>query len=202
MAGKDDQAGCGLGGKDDETGPCSEDIRDIVGRIFEEYHQPLLRHVMAKVSDQEDAFEVAQEVFYNCLRIDNPERLLKNPRAYLFKTAQRKLVDRWRRRSFRERKQGDYDYVELMATLPAEFGWEPAEDAVYQRQMLKFVGEIAMTMPPMRRHVFFLKVAAGLSYRKIARQLNISEAAARQHISMAKRYIEKRLADYCSTRKP
>ena len=35
MAGKDDQAGCGLGGKDDETGPCSEDIRDIVGRIFE-----------------------------------------------------------------------------------------------------------------------------------------------------------------------
>ena len=69
---------------------------EFVTHLFEEQATPLLRYLIARFKNADEAREIAQEAWLRIYRLENPEQL-DNAKAFLFQTASNLSIDRIRR---------------------------------------------------------------------------------------------------------
>lgn len=146
--------------------------------MYAEHSVYLHRYLLKLTGDQEDAADLAQEVF---LRLCQQERMPEYPRAWLSRTGYRLFVDHWRR-SKRSRK------VPLDADLPS---LSDPEQSVLDREFADQFRNLLLQLHPRARSAFHMRIYEQSSYGDIARRLGCSENTIKTCIRRGKAQLSK-----------
>jgi RNA polymerase sigma factor (sigma-70 family) len=158
--------------------PVGEAMRsELVRRLFEEHNRALIRFLVAKLSSEAEAQEVAQEAYVRLLRLEDASAV-SFLRAHLFSIAANLAVDRLRHRQVCERN-APQDFVEDLLTRPG-----PDREAMGQQE-LEVVKAALKKLPEKCRRAFLLHVFEGHSVREIAETMQLTDRMIRHYVARA-----------------
>ena len=166
-----------------ETGP-------QVDRWSERYGPELQRHVTAMLGNAEEARDIVQDLWVTALRTRPEAGEGANIRAWLYRVATRRALDRI---AMRRRRSA------LLAahSRDLEPGAPPATDAAASRlssaaaaRVRKAVAEL----PPRQRNAVWLRWIEGLDHATIARRLDSTPEAARANVYQGMKKLRRELA--------
>jgi len=146
------------------------------GELLERYEREIFAYALRLSADRDEADDLYQDTFLAAFRVWPPPRR-GNERAWLYRIATNKAIDRGRRR----RPKVNLDDVELVA---------PERDSATTLDIARAVELLA----PGQRAAFVLRQVQGLSYAEIAETLGCSQEAARARVSEATKTVRRRIA--------
>ncbi len=149
-----------------------------VADLFRRHHRDLVRFLRARLSDDGEAQEVAQESYVRLLQLQNTQAI-SFMRAYLFRIAANLATDRLRTR--RTAPQVDVS-EETLESISDQL--EPERAALSREQLALFL-KCLEELPPKCRRVFVMHRLHRLSSGEIAERLDISTRMVRKHIARA-----------------
>lgn len=148
--------------------------------IFETYHQKVYYFHLRKVKDTVQAEELTQQTFIKLWQgraAFSPDSSLD---AFCFTIARSVLIDHFRRLAAERKRQ------QLITAYTVE---EAEERSTSDFESADYLRAIVSKLPPVRRHVFLLKIVEGYSNREVAEQLSISVKTVEDHYSKAVRQL-------------
>ena len=151
---------------------------DDTGRLFREYHAPLVRYLTRRLGDRDWAEEVAQETFLRALR----QRDLANERAWLFTVATNLVRDAARQESRRRR------HLELLRAEEAGRMVEPPDSAMVRAEERAQARRALERLPERDREALLMR-EEGLNYEEIAEALGLSVGSVGTTLSRARRRL-------------
>lgn len=158
---------------------------ELVTLLFARHGSDLLGFVSTRMKSQE-AEDVVQKTYLQLLQHPNSDEI-RNPKAYLYKTAINLALNHLRHQRVRsDHLQPDTDPDSV--TSPAPCPATATEDG----QQLDQLRAVLAELPPLCRHAFLLNRLDGLTHAEIAVRLGISQKT-------VERYIIK-VFDACYTR--
>lgn len=146
------------------------------GELLERYEREIFAYALRLSADRDEADDLYQETFLAAFRGWPPPRR-GNERAWLYRIATNKAIDRGRR----ARPKVRLEDVELAA---------PERDTATSLDIARAVELLA----PGQRAAFVLRQVQGLSYAEIAETLGCSPEAARARVSEATKTVRRRIA--------
>ena len=121
----------------DEPERAAERAR-YIAEVFAAHHRPLRSFLSRLLRNEDDIADTVQDVFLRIAQLPDPSRLDLNPRAYLFRTAERLVIDRVRRDTFRQAHlHGTLDDVDVARVRRA--------DVVDRRAAVRRRGDVDLT---------------------------------------------------------
>ena len=182
---------------DDDSGD-AELIRRILegdqnafSALCAKYEAGLHSYVFKRVRNREDAEEIVQNVF---LRVHQYLKDLKQPEKllnWMFSIAYQRIADRGRER------RGGIEYTPFDDVSGGQMLHEEASLAVYQvsqqqaeeDELLEIVSRAIENLPDLDRRAMLLQ-QDGMSYREIAHELGVTEAAVKHRLYRARRRVK------------
>lgn len=138
-----------------------------------------LRRFFACTADVED---IMQEAFLKAYEAEHVTEI-KQPRAFLFKTAKNlALNEQAKRRNRRTDAVADLEALTVLFDVHADSRDEPETQALIQEQLVLAQSAID-ELTPRVREVFELRKVYGLKQREIAERLGISQSTVEKHIA-------------------
>lgn len=159
--------------------------------LVNELAAPLVRYLSRKVSNREDANDLAQEALLRMHKFQQTG-VLNNARAFLFRTADNLLIDQMRRARV-------YDQFLHSQVIPGQSDEQDdkcapsAERTVSAEQELDRIYAALDAMPPKVRHAFLMHRSSDLSYPDIAREMGVSTSMVEKYIAQALRMLRHKL---------
>ncbi len=147
-----------------------------VGRLFEQYHQSLVRMLYRRTGDWDRAEDLAQETFARA--VVAPPR---NPRPWLFAVALN-LVREDGRRTVRQGRR-----LQLLKSELDAHG--PAPDEVVERNEQQARVRVALAQIGERDREALLLKAEGFNYDEIAETLGLAKGAVGTTLARARRRL-------------
>ena len=145
------------------------------------HYRELRRFLTRKLGNGTDADDIAQSSFEQLLL--SVQRKLdvasESPRALLFRIAHNLCIDHHRRQQTASSWAVQHGAAQARQAAPA------ADYVVAQRQIIERVVAQLMSLPRVRREVFILFRAYGMSRAEIAAQLGIQESTVAKHVVRA-----------------
>jgi len=134
------------------------------------------------VRDPHAAADVVQESYARVLAVRNSGQAMPEPRALLYQTARRLIIDRHRRQAVR--RHDDIDGIDELDQNAAPAHLEP-ESVYAQEQHARAIVAAIEALPPRCREAFVLNRFHGLSHQEVAERMGISKNMVAQHIIRA-----------------
>jgi len=156
-----------------------------LARLFEEHNRALTSFLMARLGDEQEVREVAQEAYARLLQLDQPGTV-SFPRAYLFRTAVNIAVDRTRQRRSRHRLDEVLSEEQLVDPTTPDRHLLASED-------LAQIEKALYELPPKYRRAFVLRRFHEWTADEIARELGIGTRMVRNYICRTTVYCKLRL---------
>ncbi len=149
--------------------------------LFQENYDSLVRFLYAKVSDSEEAHDLAQDAFYKVMKVENAEEL-EHVRAYLFQTASNLALNRIRKQKHQDAYKRSVEYTinperEGMIASP--------ERAAAAREQLQQVETALNALPRKCRHAFLLHRTRHRSYQQISEEMGVSVSTVEKYMIRA-----------------
>jgi RNA polymerase sigma-70 factor, ECF subfamily len=145
-------------------------LSERVHGLFEQLHVPVFRYLLRKTRDSGRAEDITQETFLRLFRHLREDRLLDNPKAWLFTVASNLAVDASRSESHIK----DLDETTWKKIEESRSGLQAdPEKLMLQRERLDRLHIAVLNLTPLQRECLHLR-AEGLRYREIAGLLEIS----------------------------
>lgn len=98
-----------------------------LAEVFADHHRALRSFLGRFLRNDDDIADTVQDVFVRIAQIPDPSKLDQNPRAYLFRTAERLVIDRVRSEQFRQVHLHDplldQEIQEPSASIEAQVHW-------------------------------------------------------------------------------
>jgi len=141
-----------------------------LAEVFAAHHRALRTFVARMLRNEDDIADTVQDVFLRIAQLPDPSRLDLNPRAYLFRVAERLVIDRVRREQFRQVQHHEPldDESEYALVEP------PVEQRVHwQRVMQQVVARLAHAGPRVAR-VVEMSCMDDLTHPEIAHRLGVT----------------------------
>lgn len=152
----------------DQPGRAAERARYIAD-VFADHHRALRGFLSRLLRNDDDVADTVQEVFLRIAQIPDPSRLDLNPRAYLFRAAERLVIDRSRREAFRRTGAHDpLDGQELEHDGPS------VESQVHWRLAMRHIEQRLLDAGPRVAQVVELSCLQDLTHPEIAEQLGVT----------------------------
>lgn len=157
----------------------------------ERYGGELERHVAAMLGNAEEARDVVQELWVTALRAPPEAGDAVNVRAWLYRVATRRALDRI---SMRRRRS------KLLAARSGEVepGAPPATDAALNRLSEAAAARVRQgvaELPRRQRDAVWLRWIEEVDYATIARRMGISREAARANVYQGMKKLRRDLAE-------
>lgn len=164
--------------------------------LYEYYQEPIERYLVKWVHDQESACELCQDTFERFWKFLLSQETTSQQTAYyknlLYKIARNCAIDYLRKTKkfeFLPLIESETDEPKVHARL-ANLSVEGHEELICEQLYLQEVLAALAAMSPKYRRCFELQAELGLTQRKIAVLLGISESAVSANISRSRERLE------------
>ncbi|THF67368.1 sigma-70 family RNA polymerase sigma factor [Pseudothauera nasutitermitis] len=144
------------------------------------YYRELLAFCIRVVRDRDAAADAVQESYARFLSIEQSSVPVLEPRALLFQTARRVMVDQYRRGKLRLHEDLATLAEAEQPRLPAQ--QQPEAILAGKQAVEAYVAAIA-GLPPRCREVFILHVFDNLSHAQIAECLGMTVSMVEKHVA-------------------
>lgn len=163
---------------------------DFVEDLVRANQSTLAAYMRRRIPSVTDAADACQEVYLRMCRVERPSRI-KNPRAFLFQTAQNIVQDYFRKRRIYEIPLGFDTYgTDLRLTSPSP------ERAQYAREWGDAYHAAIDELTPRCRRVFVLCRIRNWPHAQIARELGISTKMVEKYMTRALAHLTERLQEF------
>jgi RNA polymerase sigma factor (sigma-70 family) len=153
---------------------------DLTRSLYEQHANAIFRYCLHQLGSREEAEDAVQSTFLNAFRGLKRGVVPELESAWLFKIAHNVCLSRrrssWRRG--RVESPADFEVVEEIAPAPSR----RADELIGLQDVLE-------GMPETQRRAILLREWQGLSYREIAEELELSQAAVETLIFRARRAL-------------
>ena len=151
-------------------------------KIYKSYSSRLFGNVFKMVKSETTTQEILQDVFIKIWSNRASIDLDKSFRSYLFRIAENKVYDFFRKAARDKKIQ-----VQLFATATEEY--EHIETMIYNRENALLLQKAIDSLSPQRQQIFRLIKLDNKSYEEVSRQLGISVSTISDHIVKANKAI-------------
>ena len=151
-------------------------------KIYKLYSTRLYGNLLKLVKSETEAQEILQDVFLKIWENRQNIDLEKSFRSYLFKIAENKVVDFFRKAARDKKREAQLislatnEYVQVQEMMQSD-----EKSAILQKAI--------DSLPPQRQQVFRLCKLEGKSYKEVSEQLGISVSTISDHIVKATKSI-------------
>lgn len=159
-----------------------------ISALYQLYRKELINHLQRIVHCPETAQDLVQES-YIILTRTAAEVAIDHPRGFLYRTAGNLALDHLRHNKVVERHV-EAEQIADEAELPS------VENDISKTQWQALLHQTITELPPRCRDAFILHKIRGLSYREVAKMLDISESAVEKHIIRGLQHCRLRLGKY------
>jgi RNA polymerase sigma factor (sigma-70 family) len=160
----------------------------LVSQLFRDNNRALIRFLLAHLSNEQEAREVAQEAYVKLLQLDQPEAI-SYLRTYLFRTAVNLAIDRARRRDRKER-------IERLDLFDEWSHNDSVEQAVLAEQEVVLVKQAVAELKPKYLRAFVLHKFHDRSIAEVAAEMQLTPRMVRSYIARSVFYCQLRLDGY------
>lgn len=168
----------------------SNNNHEAILSLFHEHYEGLQQFLTARLHCEQAAADIVQETYLRVLSLDNLQAI-RQPRAFLYKTALNLITDSHRKQQTRAECTDSADSLEF---IPSH---QPLPETVVQsQQALAHLRLAIRELPPKCRTVFLLYKFNGLSHIEIARRFSISNNMVEKHIIHAMLHCRRRMAEW------
>jgi RNA polymerase sigma factor (sigma-70 family) len=165
---------------------------DVTHALFERHARQIYNYCLHQLSSREEAEDAVQTTFMNAFRGLKRGIVPEVEQAWLFKIAENVCLSRRRSSWRRGRVESPNDFEVLQEIVPSR--GSRADELIGLEDALE-------AMPENQRRAILLREWQGLSYREIADELAISQAAVETLIFRARRTLAQGLEDSPSTKR-
>jgi RNA polymerase sigma factor (sigma-70 family) len=137
------------------------------GISIKEYGKKLFAFIRGKVSTEEEAEDILQDVWY---QLYNSSEAIEEVGAWLYRVAKNKIIDRYRKKKPEllddqgyEDEEGEWHLKEILLADPSNPESEYLKN-LFWKELNKGLNE----MPPEQKEVFVLNELEGLTFAEIA----------------------------------
>lgn len=163
--------------------------RDFWAQKFAEYRTALNRYFRRRVSSQEDAEDLAQEVYLRLLRTEHGEGgAIRNPEAYLYTVAVNLLRER---AALASRRGESVNLDEVDERLLGTEG-TPADD-FETAERDRCVDNAVSALPAKLKAIIVMHYLHEQSHQDMARTLGVTTSATRKYVGQALQLCRRRL---------
>lgn len=154
---------------------------ESLSKLYSRFWDDICKYVNSTFgSGPPDPEDIAQAVFTNYAALDNSAEI-KNPRAFLYRSAHNMVVSHHRKAATRRRYM-----VEQKNNNPIlERDDIHPERILITRERLALLERAMWEMPAKRRRMLVLNRFDGLTYAEISRQSGLSQSAVKKHVMRA-----------------
>ncbi|BAX79987.1 RNA polymerase sigma-70 factor [Labilibaculum antarcticum] len=158
----------------------------VIDEIYNRFHFKIFRFSFAFLKNEEDAYDIVQEVFIKFWEKRSSLKDDTNLEAFLFTIAKNTVLSVFRKRST---EQKYLDYLQNTVNSNSSGTKEQVDYVFLKGQYDKLVPEL----PPKRRAIFLLSREKGLSNKEIAELKGISEKTVEDHITKSLAFLRKHI---------
>ena len=151
-------------------------------KIYKLYSSRLFGNVFKMVKSETTTQEILQDVFIKIWSNRDSIDLDKSFRSYLFRIAENKVYDFFRKASRDKKIQ-----AQLFATATEEY--EHIETMIHRKENALLLQRAIDSLSPQRQQIFRLIKLDNKSYEEVSRQLGISVSTISDHIVKANKAI-------------
>lgn len=155
----------------------------FVGVAYHQHERFLLRYLMQRLYNAQDARELAQEVWTRLLRIEDPKQVLE-PIAYIRRVAANVLAEFHMRRT-RERVVFDSEATETAEQIDSNSRLAAPDDLAEHLSTQQQLQRVLARLPAMYRTILLLRLCDGASYQEIGEHLGLSAGTAERYFFRA-----------------
>lgn len=163
------------------TAPAAHDLT----ASYLEQREALARFFRARSGPHGDVEDLLQDLYLKVSAIE-PDRDVRDPRAYLYRLASNLMMDRWRSGRRSSARDGAWRLVAHQTGASEDLDDAPsAEVVVANRQRLAVLMTALSSLPEKTQRVFRMHKFDGLSYAEVASSLGISRSSVEKHMMEA-----------------
>ena len=149
------------------------------------HHRPLRSFLRRLLRNDDDIADTVQEVFLRIAQLPDPSILNLNPRAYLFRTAERLVIDKVRRDTFRQTSfHCDLDNIDIEQPGPS------VESQVHWRRVMEQIVDCLRVAGARTTQVVELSCLHDLTQSEIADRLGVTTRTVERCMQRARQVCE------------
>lgn len=161
----------------------------FIQKLFKDHNTGLLKFLTRKLSDPQEAEDVAQTAYEKMIGVNEAENL-ENVKSYLYQTALNLAIDRMRRQ---QRGNHYHQQMKDMMEQTDDYHCPSPERLLSSRQELKHINLALKELPDSCQRAFLMHRTQHLSYREISEALEVSVSMVEKHIIHALKHLRKKL---------
>ena len=160
--------------------------------LYDKYHRALYFFALKLSNNPHEAEELVQSVFVTIWETRHSIDPSKSFSAYLFSIARNRFYDMLRKRVTEKYYA---DYLLQQNNLIADDPGKQIED----KEINEIINKLLEQIPKRRQEIFRMSHEENLSYKQIAKKLQISENTVSTHIKNVLNFLRKELPKYMKT---
>ncbi|MEZ5735392.1 MAG: sigma-70 family RNA polymerase sigma factor [Novosphingobium sp.] len=167
----------------------------LVG-IVEQYRAELLRFLIARCGDREEAEDLLQELWIKAS--SQKAGPIANGRVYLFRMANNLVSDQRRgrhRAMVRDRNWLEAEGSSDISTEDRPDPAMPADEVIAREQEVEILKKAISTLPPGAQRALRLHRLDGHGQAQVAEIMGISRSGVEKHLAVAMKHLRNALAD-------
>jgi RNA polymerase sigma-70 factor (ECF subfamily) len=157
--------------------------------IYDRFTPLLYVHGYKFLRDHDEVKDVIQDLFMSIWNKRNEIQLSSSLSAYLCSAAKNRILDRIAYHNVRSR------YEESLQRFIDEAHWV-TDQKVRENELRQLIEQEIKVLPAKMREVFELSRRDDLSYKQIAKQLDISDKTVKKHVSTAMKVLRIKLRSF------
>lgn len=172
----------------------SDGLEERIGRLFDEYRDPVYTHLALMLGNPAEAEEVTQEVFLRLHRQLGEGKKIRDVKPWLFRVAQNLVIDRARAARPEDSLSDETVLAQAEANQTMTAQQDP-EQALLHKERCNQVREAFSRLPARQRQCMHLK-AEGFRYHEIAFVLGIARSSVIENVRRAMVRLAEEFGEY------
>lgn len=160
--------------------------RKVFEQVFKSHYTELCRFAMRYVREEIASEEIVQEVFINIWERRAELNINSSIKAYLFTAVRNRSFNYIKLQLPKEHQKTDIDSL-------SEFQIDNTEDDLRLEEIKAYVNEAIDCLPKKCKAIFILSRTAGMTYREIADEMDISVKTVENQIGLALKKLREQL---------